>query len=211
VLRDIKNGRGYFERLESSSPLIARFQEVAGVTQKETSNPYVVSGLYQLGVLNQWQGDSNKAVEYYNKVVERAGDESAETVNLAKERLKEINESKPIEFNLKTFLDVSLKEEYAGAGSDMTKIELITSPYYVKKGEKLNVSSSANIGETGCMQVKLDYLWSGDLGSGKPSSEESEFDTVYSAKGVKQINLVVMSTTGILDRAIALVDVYESQ
>jgi hypothetical protein len=58
------------------------------------------------------------------------------------------------------------------------------------------------------MQVEIQYLWSGDLGSAKPPLEKSEFNTTYVQRGTKEINLVIVSPSGVLDRSIELVDVY---
>ena len=190
ILRDIKNGRSYFEKL----------------AQKEITSPQAISSLYQLGLLSHWQEDKVKAREYYNKLIEKAGDGFPETVTLAKERLKEIEEAKPIEYNLKTFLDASLKEEYASL--DMTKLDLKSNPYRLKKDGQIDIKSSAYTAESGCLQVELQYLWSGHLGNSKPTNEQNSFATKYIQRGSKEINLVVVSPTGIIDRDIELVDVY---
>ena len=209
VLRDIKTGRTYFEKL----------------SQKETLSPQGISSLYQLGLLSQWEEDFIKAKEYYNKLIEKAGpvrnteplergnkisngagDGFTETVNLAKERLKEIEETKPINYNLKTFLDVSLKEEYAML--DASKLDLRSHPYKTKKNEVVNINSTPYMAESGCFQIELQYLWSGHIGTAKPPLDEPAFNTHYTDNGTKEINLVVVSPTGIVDRNIDMVDVY---
>ena len=190
VLADLKEGRNYFEKL----------------AQKETIDPQVISAFYQLGLLSQWDNDVVKAKEYYNKLIEIAKDGYAGKLGLTKERLKEIEESKPLEYNLKSFLDVSLKQENAAA-ADMTKADFKLTPYLVKKDENLNVGASASAGESGCMPIDLQYLWSGDLGSAKPSPDQHAFETNYSDSGVKQINLVVVSAAGIVGRSMDLADV----
>ena len=190
ILRDIKAGKGYFEKL----------------AQKESPSPQVICAFYQLGLLSQWEQDNTKAKEYFNKLLERAKDGFSETVNLAKERLKEIEEAKPIEYNLKTFLDVSLKEE--DANFDMTKIDLKSSIYRAKKEQAIDISSTPYIAQTGCLQVELQYLWSGHTGTAKPSPEQSAFNTTYIHPGTKEINLIVISASGVVDRNIDLVDVY---
>jgi hypothetical protein len=117
-----------------------------------------------------------------------------------------MNEGKPIEYNLKTFLDLSLKEE--NAIMDMTKLDLRSNPYRINKDAQVHVSSTPYIAQSGCMQVELQYLWSGDTGTKKPSLTEAEFNTTYKEPGTKEINLVVVSPTGIIDRNIDLVDRY---
>lgn len=189
ILRDIQTGRNYFEKLS-----------------QETKTPQVISGLYQLGLLSQWEEDLVKARQYYNRLIEKAKDNFIDTVTFAKERLKEIDEAKSIEYNLKTFLDVSLKEEYSMF--DTTKLDLKASIYRPMKGEEININSSPYISESGCMQVELEYLWSGYVGTTKPSLKQPSFNTTYLQAGTKVINLVVVSPAGVVDRNIEMVDVY---
>ena len=206
VLRDIKTGRDYFEKL----------------AQKEILSPQVISGLYQLGLLSQWENDLAGARDYYNSLIKKAGPvrnteslggenkisngDFTETVALAQERLKEITESKPIGYNLKTFLDASLKEENPAFTAGLA--DLNSSRYRLKKNESTDIRCVPYTVESGCMQVEIQYLWSGDLGSAKPPLEKSEFNTTYVQRGTKEINLVVVSPSGVLDRSIELVDVY---
>jgi TolA-binding protein len=205
VLRDIRTGRNYFGKL-AQKEIISPSTVLGTDTSAPLSvSPRVISSLYQLGLLSQWENEPLKATEYYNKLIDTAGTNSQETVTLAKERLKEINEAKPIEYNLKVFLDVSLKEE--NAIFDTTKVDLRCCPYRVKKDESVNISSNPYELESGCMQPEVQYLWSGHIGRTKPSLEQSSFDTTYTDSGTKEINLVVVSPTGIIDRNIDMVDV----
>jgi len=190
ILRDLKAGREYFERL----------------AQKKELSPQSISGLYQLGLLAQWQSDLTGAKEYYNKLIGLAGNNFADTAALARERLKEIEEGRVIEYNLKAFLDVAL--EGRASLFDAHKLELDSSAYKAKKDESINISSLASAGETGCMQVELQYLWSGHTGStGNPALNESSFNTSY-IPGTKEINLVVVSASGVIDHNIEMVDIY---
>lgn len=189
VLRDIKNARAVFE----------------GLIQKENLSPQVSSSLYHLGLLSQWEGENVKAKEYYDKLLLKAGAQFSETPAMAKERLKEIEESKPLEYNLRTWLDLSLKEE--NKGFDMTKLNLTSQPIKSNKGDTVNVVSTAYTAASGCMEIQLQYLWSGELGSQKPSLNQPVFDTTYPDKGTKVIGLVVVSPSGIIDRNIDIVDI----
>jgi len=189
VSKDLKNAGATFEKL----------------AEKETTSPQVISGLYQLGLLSQWQEDLEKAKTYYNKLLEKAKDGYQDTVLLAKDRLGEIEEKKPIEYNLKTFLDASLKEE--NAALDMSKLDLKSAPFKAETGVTLKISSHPYIGQNGCFQVEMQYLWSGDLGAGIPSPSEASFETNYAQPGTKEINLIVISPSGIVDRDINLVDI----
>ncbi len=191
VSHQIDNGIGYFKEL----------------TNKQVLSPQVISSFYQLGLLSQWQEDFTKAKDYYNKLIEKAKHDFSETVTLAKERLKEIEENKSMEYNLKTFLDISLKEE-GYVAYDMSKLNLKPDFYMVKKDELVNIVSIPSIMPSGCMSVELQFLWSGDLGTAKPALEASSFSTNYKQAGTKVINLVVVSPTGIIDRNIDILDIY---
>ncbi len=189
ILRDPKAGKGYFENL----------------ARKETLSPQVISSLYQLGLLSQWEGGLVQAKGYYNKLLEKAKDGFGGTVSLTRERLKEIDEARPIEYNLRTFLDASFKEEYVHL--DMNKINLKPHPYRAKNKETVSVNSITHTPESGCLQLDLQYLWSGDLGQARPASSDSSFNAVYTQAGTKEINLVIVSPAGIIDRSIDLVDI----
>jgi len=186
-----QEGRGYFTKL----------------SEKEPVSPESISSLYQLGLLNQWEGDITKARSYYNKLLEKAKDGFKDTVELAKERLLEIKEKKPIEYNLKKFLDIALKEEYSSLEKAATNLKAL--PAKAKAAlSQVNVNSSLYTGSTGCMPVEYQYLWSGNTGDTKPKNEIGSFGTRYGAPGTKEINLVVVSPTGIagIDLEMVLVD-----
>jgi hypothetical protein len=165
----------------------------------------IISSLYQLGLLSQWDNDFDKAKEYYNQLISKAADNFQDTVAQARERLKEIEENKALDYNLKTFLDLSLKEN---AVYNMAKSDLKSSVYNLKPGQEGAISSAVSLPESGCMQVELQYLWSGNTGSTKPTSKQSAFSTSYVSPGTKEINLVIVSPSGIIDRNIDLVDVH---
>ena len=189
ILRDIKIGRSYFE----------------GLSQKETLSPQAIASLYQLGLLSQWEENFASAKEYYHKLIERAKEGFIETVTQAKERIKEIEENKPIDYNLKMFLDLSLKEE--NTIYDMTKLDLKASLYTPKRGQDLAITAYPSMPQTGCLQIEVQYLWSADLGKITPSLDLASFNTSFTDPGTKIINLVVVLPSGVLDRDIALIDV----
>ncbi len=191
ILRDKKEGRDYFKELTRKA---------------EGISSWGISSLYQLGLLSQWENDLTAAKDYYNKLIKLAAGTYPQMVTQASERLKEIEEGKPIEYNLKTFLDVSLKEEYSMF--DMSKLDLKAHPYKAKKEETVNISSTAYAAPTGCIEIQLQYLWSGDLGSNKPSPDQAAFNTAYLDTGTEVINLVVISPSGIIERSLDLADVY---
>lgn len=189
ALRDLGAGKEYLEKLG----------------QKETVSPYVLSSLYYLGVLSQWENNIDKAKEYYNKLLEKAKDVLTDTVKLAQERLKEIEEAKPLEHNLDVFLNVSLKEEYTVF--NMSKVQMKATPDKLTITQPVNISAETFRQESGCMQVELQYLWSGDLGGQHPDLEKAAFDTFYNDPGSKVICMVAVSPQGVVDRSLELVDV----
>jgi len=186
VLRDPDRGEALFEKLAA----------------KPAADPYVISGMYQLGLLRQWKKDFAKAKEYYQRLIQLAGNEFGDTRQLAEQRLKELEKDGELEYNLKAFLDASLTGSF-----DMTKVDLISRPYIIPKAADTRISANTFLPESGCMSIEINYLWSGHLGSTAAAVSQPEFTTSYSYPGTKEINLVVVTPSGIIDRSIDLVDV----
>lgn len=189
ILRDLKTGREYFDKLADKKSII----------------PYSLASLYQLGLLKQWEGDLALAKGYYKKLIEKSEGNLTDALEMAQERLKEIEESAAMEYNLKTFMDVSLKE--TSANFDMSKIDLRSNIYYPKSGEEAEIKSSVYLASSGCFNVELQYLWSGSLGNLKPNAKQSEFKAIYKNPGTKMIGLVLVSPSGITDYTFDLIDV----
>ncbi len=190
ALRDLKSGRDYLEQF----------------TRKPNTSYYSLAGLYQLGLLKQWEENIPQAKEYYNLILAKADETDPERAALIRERLNELEQNKPLDYNLKIGLDTALKEEFTNL--DMSKLSLKPSGYLPEKDKEINISSSASLGPTGCLQVELQYLWSGDLGSAKPLSTQSEFSTTYKTAGSKLIVMVLVAPEGIIERGIDLVDAH---
>jgi len=188
ILRERDKGTGYFVKLSEMN-----------------ASAQSISSLYQLGLLSQWEKDYPKAKAYYNKLLEKAQSNFTETQAMAKARLKEIEEGKAIESSLLGFLDNSLKEE--NSQFDMSRVSLTLNPYNAAVDSEVAISSNALSGASGCMQVELQYLWSGDLGSVVPNSAQSGFPTTYKDTGSKVIFLVVLAPSGTLDRALDFADI----
>ncbi len=189
VKRDLAHGKKYFTEL----------------AQKENTSPQVISSLYQLGLLSQWEGSTGEAKGRYNELIEKGKGRNLEIVRLARERLKEIEEGKPLEYNLKMFLDMSLKDEYSSY--NMSKVGLEASAYKPDTNTEVAVTSNAYVAPSGCMQVEVEYLWSGDTGGSAPATTEPSFTTSYASPGTKEVNLVVVSPSGVIDRNFDILDV----
>jgi len=191
ALANINEARKYFEML----------------TAKTVFSPQVISGFYQLGLLAQWEGNLAKAKEYYGLLLKNSADNlQAATVALAKDRLKEIDENNQLDYNLRTFLDLSLKNEVPLV--EMGKAQLTSSGYLLEKNQKATISSSVDMPQSGCSQIQLQYLWSGDLGGASPAVTDGSFQCSYSDAGTKAINVVIISPAGAIDRSFTMVDVY---
>jgi TolA-binding protein len=189
ISRDLKTGREYFSKLDDNKSTL----------------PYSQASLYQLGLLKQWEGDMASAKGYYMKLIEKSEGHTTDSLAMAKERLKEVEEGMAMEHNLKTFMDVALKE--GSREFDMSKIELKSNIYQPKTGEAANIKSSVYLASSGCFNVELQYLWSGSLGEVKPDTKQSEFRTLYNNQGTKMVGLVLVSPTGITDYTFDLIDV----
>ncbi|MFA5350008.1 MAG: tetratricopeptide repeat protein [Candidatus Omnitrophota bacterium] len=190
VLADVQKAREYFDKLIA----------------KTAFSPQVISSFYQLGLLAQWEGDLAKAKGYYDVLLKSSGDKYAQVVAQANDRLEEIEENKQLSYNLKTFLDATLKKENAPV--ELGSSELKLSSFILKKEQKVIVSTFANMPESGCNQVQVQYLWSGNLGGANPQATDASFESSYSGTGTKEINVVIVSPAGITDLSFAMADVY---
>ncbi len=190
VSADIQKAREYFEKL----------------IVKITFSPQVISSFYQLGLLAQWEGDLARAKGYYDTLLKNSGDSHAGISALAKDRLKEIEENKQLSYNLKVFLDSTLKKENSPV--EMGSSELKISSFILEKKQRFEVSALANMPESGCNQVQVQYLWSGNLGGANPQATDAVFEGSYPDSGTKELNLVVVSAAGIIDCSFVMADVY---
>ena len=193
ILRDIDTARDHLYKL----------------TQSSLSSPQVFASIYQLGLVSQYQGDISQAKEHYTSLLEKTKKISCcyDLINKAEARLKEIEESQPLEFNLRTFMEASFKDDKGIVYSRNVDIKV---PYFkLVPNQDIRVSSFALPLESGCMPVNLEYLWSGDLGSAKPLNDQDSFVTAYICPGTKLIQLVVITSSGILGHDLVFLDVTE--
>jgi TolA-binding protein len=190
ALADINTARKYFDLLSA----------------KTVFSPQVICAFYQLGLLAQWEGNLVKAKDYYDLLLKNTQDKYPSIVAKTKDRLKEVQENGQISYNLKTFLDLSLKKE--STLMEINKAQIQPSSYILEKNQNTTVSSSVIMPQSGCNQVELQYLWSGDLGGANPVVTESSFQSSYSDSGTKEINMVIISPAGTVDRSFIMLDVY---
>jgi len=189
VLKDINNARVAFEKL----------------AEKDKSDVYAPLSLYQLGVISQWQQDAPSAKKYYTALIEKAGGNFSDISTRAGERLKEIEQARPMEYNLRVFMDACLKEGYVKL--EAGKVDLASSLYLPKPDQQINIKAGPELPTTGCMEVQLQYFWSGDTGNFAPTALQPVFNTNFSQKGTKTVSLVVVSPTGTVDSSFIFIDV----
>ncbi|MFZ2385838.1 MAG: hypothetical protein WBE75_06525 [Candidatus Omnitrophota bacterium] len=190
ALRDTDGGQQYLQKLADSG----------------RKGPYVVDAVYHLALLLQWEGDSSRAAEYYNMLIGLAGKHYEEEVALSRARMSELAGNKPIEYNLRTFLELSFRPE--NSAYNMSRLDVKASPAQAAAGENISLQSSAHTAESGCMPVKLSFLWSGQTGRNpKLSADDAGFSTVYQEQGSHVINVVALHPSGTIDRSFVIVDV----
>jgi len=190
-LADLEKAKYYFNEL---------------LKEKKKNSCYGISSLYQLGLISQWQKNYDEAVKFYKELWEEAGDRFLELRELSQKRIEEIENDKPIEYNLKTFLDLSFsKEKIEEAGF----LKLTASNLKLPKNESLEISALVTPPQTGCFSLELGYLWSGEVGSYFPSEKDAHFSTKYIDEGTKLVNLVVVTANGVLDKSYLMIDVLE--
>ncbi len=189
ALRDIGTALAGFDKLAAKAP----------------AGPYGIASVYQLGLLNQWQENGIKAKEYYAVVLSKAGAEYKDIAALAAVRAAEVESNKYMEYNLRTFLDLALKEE--NAQFTMSRAQIQPAAYRAKVDSPVTVTASATAPESGCMQVQMDYFWTGDVGTEAGASQQPEQTLTFSSPGTKIIGLVVATPAAVVDRAFDFIDV----
>jgi hypothetical protein len=180
-LGDPLGAREYFEKVS--------LEPKAGLGQAQA--------FYHLGLLSQWADALDEAKKYYSQSLEASKNNTSEIEALAKERLQEIEEARPIEYNLKTFLDAALKSP--DALHDRAKLFLRANPSMGKTSQEVIVGSMPYVVQTGCLVAEMQYLWSGNIGQAHPSMQEASFKTTFLSPGIKELFVVVVSATGVVD------------
>ncbi len=167
---------------------------------------YTLSSLYHLGLYYQYKEEKEKANDFYQKILDLAedGKKFSEIVKSTQKRLREIKESRPIEYNLKIFLDSVFLEKIIAKNLEFSGL-----PGKGFKEEEINFQVKFLPSETGCLVPEFKFLWSGDLGGLEEITDTHEFVASYSNLGTKVINLVVILHSQILDSSIEMIDIYE--
>ena len=159
------------------------------------------------------QHREEKAREYYNMLLEKSKGISYCTDLISKVtlRLKEIEEGKPLEFNLLTFMDASWKGQESIAYSPNANVDIKVEYFNLIPNQDVRVSSFALPLESGCLPVSVEYLWSGDLGKAQPKNDQDSFNLRYTDPGTKLIQLVVVTPSGVLGHNLLFLEVAEAE
>lgn len=189
AMRNLEGARAHFERAVESAE----------------ADAHLIASLYQLALLDQWEGNNEQAAARYSELIEKAGREYADTVDRAQARLQEIEEQQDLAYNLKTFLDLSFLTEHSRM--NMTRVRLRSTPSITAVDEDVLIEATAVLGPTGCFQVDVQYLWSGHTGSASVDTQTASWHTSFPQTGTKEVNGVVVSPTGFVDRYFVLIDV----
>ena len=167
-----------------------------------------LNSLYHLGLLSHWQDNLEKASEFYKTILDKAKDikTDSEIVTLTELRIKEIEEEKDIEYNLRMFLEAKLKEREE---KKYIQLELFAKPAKNYLDEPVKFQTNSYFIDTGCLQQDFTYLWSGQLGSNQNPFNEYEFETSYQDLGTKVVNVVLVGPSGVVDGTIEMADIYK--
>lgn len=204
ILGQKEKGVSYWQKVIERNP-----EPVEG---RNSSLGYTLESLYHKSLLSHYAQDLERAAIGYAKILELIS-ENLEFNNLlgrVRDRQKEIQESKAIDYNLKTFLDAALERTVA---IETSGLELLVSPYKAVglAQEDVKFSLQQVQIETGCFAPVLTELWSGDLGSVWPVPTEGEFTTDYQTPGTKVVNLAVLGPTGVMGYVLEMVEVYDKK
>ena len=180
------------------------------VIERDSDLILVVESLYHKALIGQYAQSFAAALADYSRILERINNnpDFKELTERVFKRQKEIQESKPIEYNLKTFLDVSLKGGEP-PGAQTAALDLSAEPFKTTITQGVKFSLSQPQAMTGCLVPELTYLWSGDLGSAHPVVMTPEFSTNYPARGIKVVNVVVLAGLEPAGSALEMVDIDE--
>lgn len=198
------------------------------VIERNSRLEYTVESLYHKSLVSQYSGDLETAKAGYARILEliRGNPDFKDIFGRVSSREKEIQEPKPMEYNLKAFLDTTLKQPLVNQSVGLPRpslesiatyegrgLELLVNPPKVisSKEEEVKFSGQQLQIETGCFAPELTYLWSGDLGNLRPIPTGPEFTTFYQTPGTKVVNLVVLSPAGVIGSALDMVEVYNKK
>ncbi|MBN2119881.1 MAG: tetratricopeptide repeat protein [Candidatus Omnitrophica bacterium] len=143
--------------------------------------------------------DFDKAKIYFNKVAKRN--------THAAEQLEIINKDQALsefDYSQRAFWDFLSQEETCADGV----LQVEARPFKAFIGEKIEIKSTSFLPETGCLAPEGLFLWSGDLGEVKITTNVPAFFTSFKKEGFKVLSLAERIPKGILGADAALINIY---
>ncbi|MDP8260126.1 MAG: hypothetical protein P9L96_03885 [Candidatus Gygaella obscura] len=177
------------------------------IVDKNNKSGYLKSALYYSALYLQKEDLTEQAKAYYQKlkdILEADTIIDGKLLSLTNDRLNEINNTKPLENNLRFFME---------AGFDSVKllgnVSITPVPAKAYVNDNVEMASSYFVGNVGCFQPVLDFIWSGDLGSASVLNSTQQFSTTYSTQGPKIILLSVKSAIELVGKHIAIIEIFK--
>lgn len=158
--------------------------------------------LFRLGYIYMYKlRDFPKAKEFFGKLKGKGYDTDWELDVLDKGVGK-----KGLSYNEKEFFSALFGGDKA-VRSNFVQAKSLPSRVFV--GQKAKVKAVSLSPDTGCLTPEGLFLWSGDLGGVKVTTNTPEITTSFDSMGVKDINLVEEISDGILGYDSVLINVYK--
>ncbi|HAJ57090.1 MAG TPA: hypothetical protein DCL35_04900 [Candidatus Omnitrophica bacterium] len=172
--------------------------------------------LYQIGLLDQYNGLTDKAAESYGSCIDTAKGlgldvENNEICRKCADRLNEIEEKKELKYALKLFLDGVFRPEAVAGVQEAASldVDLTAHPARQEKGKPIRFIVTTSNPQTGCMTPVYAYEWSGETGTIANIPNSPELTTDYSTIGIKVVNIAVVGPGGLEGSAFDMVEVVE--
>ncbi len=156
---------------------------------------------FRIGLINMYKLENfDKAEESFQNLT---GIFSAdEQLDILKDEL----DIEDLSYNEKLFLESLLgKNEMPGK----SRVQIDSKPARVVTGEKCTIKSVSFSPDTGCLVPKGLYLWSGDLGEVKITTNTASLETSFKKPGLRVVNLVEKIPEGVLGYDSTFVNVYQ--
>jgi tetratricopeptide (TPR) repeat protein len=195
--KNIPKGQEYFLKIKGEYP----------------KDPLALASFYQLGLLSQWQGEIDKAKEFYGALLVLVKElgldlEKNDLVLLTGERQKEIEEKKEMAYGLKLFLEGIFKLAGPGQRAPLD-VDLTARPAELELNQSTKFVVTTSNPQTGCLMPSYSYEWSGQTGSVANIPNTPELATDYSLPGLKVVGVAVVDSTGLQGAGFEIVEVNE--
>lgn len=197
AVKDIQGASSSFERIKTAYP----------------AGRLALSSLYQLGLLSQWEAKNDAAKVYYEALAAAAQSQGAdmekdELVLQARERLQEIEESKPMKYALRLFFEgIFGGAKDAKAQGMSLSVDLTGRPAEAPVNDDIVFTVTTSNPVTGCMMPAYGYEWSGETGAVANIPNSATLTTSYDTQGIKVTHVAVVGNNGLEGVAFEMVQI----